>query len=344
MNTDVQTYTETRAAKKLRKKRFHFTIRMMYIVIAFLLGFSTAKVYYEKKYMIIAPAEGQGMDAAPNPEPQIPPVPSDGGQVTKKEKQQNQQEQLKSLKNALIYDFSQKYSKYNMDYSFYIKDLRTNNLVSFNNKKMNSASLIKLYIMETAYRKNKLGTQKLAEGREEVIRKMITKSDNESSNILIDDYQIPEINKTIVELGFVHTELQRKMYDKLPPEGSTGKNNYTSVEDTAKLLEQIYNGNAISKETSKKMLDYLKAQERINKIPDKIKDIPGVTVANKTGELNQVENDAAIISGKNFDFIFVIIINNIPYDENNKKANTDLKKELQNHIADMALQLVDFFN
>ena len=66
--------------------------------------------------------------------------------------------------------------------------------------------------------------------------------------------------------------------------------NYTSVADCANFLKDIYNGKYAY---SSSMIDVLKQQQRTSKIPAGIP--AGITTANKTGELSNVENDAAII-------------------------------------------------
>ena len=74
--------------------------------------------------------------------------------------------------------------------------------------------------------------------------------------------------------------------------------NYTSVEDCGKFLKAVYqltNGGSseVSLAHADAMYALLNAQTRRNKIPAQIPE--GVSVANKTGELADVENDAAII-------------------------------------------------
>ena len=50
---------------------------------------------------------------------------------------------------------------------------------------------------------------------------------------------------------------------------------------------------------------YLKAQTRTSKIPAGVPD--GVETANKTGELNTVENDAAIVFKKDAPYVLVVM-------------------------------------
>ena len=73
-------------------------------------------------------------------------------------------------------------------------------------------------------------------------------------------------------------------------ESTINGDNYTSVGDCAKFMAAVYNGELPH---SNEMLNLLKQQQRTSKIPA---GVPyGVQTANKTGELPQVQNDAAIV-------------------------------------------------
>ena len=69
--------------------------------------------------------------------------------------------------------------------------------------------------------------------------------------------------------------------------------NYTSVGDCGHLLQEIYKQDTSGYTHAADMFNLLKAQTRCNKIPAQLPE--GVKTANKTGELDNVENDAGII-------------------------------------------------
>lgn len=254
---------------------------------------------------------------------------------------------LSGFKNDFLNEFSEKYS--DVKFSFYVKDLNSGVAVGYNSEKMNSASVIKLFIMETVYKQVAAGNIELTEEDEEKLRLMITESDNESSNYFIDKFggvdetrKVTEdnlITQTIRESGYTNTELNRKMYDTTPPEGPTGYENYTSCEDVAKLLEGIYDGTCFEGEYNQLALELLKNQKRTNKIPAKINsEYPDVTVANKTGELYSVENDAALILGEDYGLIFVVLVNDIPLNDDGS-VDFEKKESICNTISDYALRL-----
>ena len=83
-----------------------------------------------------------------------------------------------------------------------------------------------------------------------------------------------------------------------------GGRNTTSVKDCAQLLEEIYNGEGVSKEASEAMLNLLLNQQVTTKIPSGVS--ASVEIANKTGETSSVKHDIAIIYGKKTTYVLCV--------------------------------------
>lgn len=182
-------------------------------------------------------------------------------------------------------------------WSVYIKNMKNNDIVSINsNEQMVAASEIKLFIMEYLYNLANNGSAKTSDFESDV-RPMIQNSDNSATNRLIDKYGMSNINSYITS-HYGQSKLQRKMLTQ-------GNENYTSAKDIAVLLEGIYKGKLVSQTYSNQMLTFLKNQTVRTKIPQGVPS--GVTVANKTGELSNVENDAAIVYSSKGDYIIVVL-------------------------------------
>lgn len=195
-------------------------------------------------------------------------------------------------------------------YSVYVKNLNSGNVeVNINNERMQSASLIKLFIMATAYDEKRQGTEKGNSISESDIKVMIERSDNDAANRIIDVLGFDTINNYITNHGYTNTQINRKML-----EDTTNGDNYTSVEDTSKILEEIYNGECVTEEYSQEMLGFLKSQTITTKIPAGVPD--GVEVANKTGELpGEVQNDAAIVYKTGTPYIIIVMSSDIGSDD-----------------------------
>ena len=172
---------------------------------------------------------------------------------------------------------------------------------SINSTKMQAASLIKLFIMGAVYENyDALAEQYGNETLENNLNAMITVSDNAAANTLVGylgggDNEAGKnvLNQFCQAHGYTDTSMGRML-----EEGTENGDNYTSVKDCGAFLREIYQlcSNIPTESTLKNaeaMYHLLKLQTRTNKIPAQMPE--GVHVANKTGELATVENDAGII-------------------------------------------------
>ena len=189
----------------------------------------------------------------------------------------------------------------NGTWSVYVCNLAKNTEGTINDQQMQAASLIKLYIMGAVYEDyDSLSSKYSKDQLDNALNSMITVSDNDAANTLVnylgggdDAAGMARVNKFCQDHGYTSTSMGRLLL----ADNSNG-DNYTSVKDCGKFLKTIYQ---IDKGTStddtlagaEYMYHLLKMQTRTNKIPAQMPE--GVKVANKTGELDTVENDAGII-------------------------------------------------
>ncbi|MBO0456593.1 serine hydrolase [Enterococcus hulanensis] len=166
-----------------------------------------------------------------------------------------------------------------------------------NNEPMISASVIKVFIMEYLYYKGRTGETAGSQSVQSLIERMITVSDNDATNILIDHVGMETLNKFFSENGYSNTKLQRKML-------AQGNENYTSLQDCMNFLRKLYENQGNPKHSA--MLETMKRQQIRSKIPSQL-DVP---VANKTGELPTVENDVGIVFS-NRPYAIVVLTNNV---------------------------------
>ena len=138
---------------------------------------------------------------------------------------------------------------------------------------------------------------------EDLISLMITQSDNTAANMLINKFGIDDLNRYFAKLGLKHTNLSRRMMDFRSRKG--GVENYTTAADMAYLMEELYRGRFLDKETSNKCLELLAEQKINDRIPRKLP--PDTTVAHKTGLENGVCHDVGIVyTGKGAFLICVL--------------------------------------
>lgn len=224
-------------------------------------------------------------------------------------------------------------------YAVGVKDLSNGRTFFINscNKQMQSASLIKIFIMMHVFKAEKDQNIIATENTKQLINLMITKSDNSATNKLIDLYNMKYINKTISSLGFKNTFLKRKMLDDTSRQ--KGIDNLTTVNDLMNALDMIYNQKCLGKEYDNQMLNILKNQQLNSKIPSSLP--KGTIVAHKTGELpfdtmfqnSGVQNDAGIIYAPHKRYILCIMSERI------KDANSSISA-----ISNISKVVWDYFN
>lgn len=176
-------------------------------------------------------------------------------------------------------------------------------------EKTPSASVIKVFIMEYIYTGASEGKINLEEtvgnqSVEALVKKMIQNSDNQATNTLIDRFGMDAVNEYIKANGYTQTVLERKMLDNAAREA--GLDNYTSLDDVMRFLKKLYNNRDNS--PYREMLEIMKGQTVRTKIPLFLPE--NVVVANKTGELENVENDIGIVFSDKSAFAVAVLTNN----------------------------------
>ena len=203
---------------------------------------------------------------------------------------------------ALEEELNEEIGKLGGKWSLYLKRLDTDQVIGINDdEKMIAASLIKLFIAGEFYTLAEEGELD-ADNFHNMPDLMISISDNGAANSLISACTMEKINEFAREKGYEETELNRRMLDW------NGKENYTSARDCGKMLEEVLKGEYVSEEASERILEALRDQQRTSKIPA---GVPGeVKTANKTGELDNVDNDAAIVWSPECTYILCIMSSN----------------------------------
>ena len=224
----------------------------------------------------------------------------------------------------------------NGTWAVFISDLVNGTEGSLNDQKMQAASLIKLYIMGAVYENYDQITGQY--GRDSVdsnLYSMITVSDNDAANTLTtylgggDSVAgMQAVNSFCQAHGYDQTHMGRMLLAS-----NENDDNYTSVGDCGHLLQEIYKQDTSGYSEVRRMdvKNLLKAQTRCNKIPAQLPE--GVKTANKTGELDNVENDAGIIYDSKNDVVIVFM-----------SQNLSSAGSAQNTIATLSRTIYDYYN
>ena len=183
------------------------------------------------------------------------------------------------------------------EWALYVRYLPTGEGFALDSRPMVAASLIKLFVAGAYLEAVEAG--EVQDQYDAALKSMLSQSDNDAANSLINLLGMDRINTFIQDHGFEDTKLDRLML------AFNGMENYTSVNDCGALLDQVYRGTFVSREASDRILSSMKEQKVRTKIPGGLPE--GTECANKTGELANVENDTAIIFAPGGDYIFCVM-------------------------------------
>ena len=228
----------------------------------------------------------------------------------------------------------------NGTWSVYVCNLANDTSDCINNGPMQAASLIKLFIMGAVYeRYDSLSAAYGADNLYNNLYSMITVSDNTAANTLVGylgggdtSAGMDVVNQFCQSHDYGSTSMGRLLL-----QSTEYGDNYTSAEDCGRFLKEEYQASAGLTDPSTlshtaDMFALLQQQTRRHKIPAQMP--AGVSTANKTGELADVENDAAIIfNAPAADLVIVFLSENL---QNPGSA--------QASIAGLARTIYSFFN
>ena len=206
----------------------------------------------------------------------------------------------------------------------------SNETFVYNSQQMRSASMIKVFIMAAVMEQaangaididepmtltaaDKVGGAGILAGYangtvmplREVMRLMITESDNTATNMVIDRIGMNTVNDYLRRHGYSDTILQRKMMDTSAIQA--GRENYSSITDLGNIFLQIYHHNCVGNGYDEIMLEFLQGQTDTDCFPAAL---PGKVIAHKTGALIGLYDDGGIIYNGENDAILVIMTEN----------------------------------
>jgi beta-lactamase class A len=146
------------------------------------------------------------------------------------------------------------------------------------------------------------GTRFTVEG---LFSPMITQSDNAAANALISILGFDNLNSYFKKMGLKSTNLSRKMMDF--SERKEGVENYTSAADCAYLMNKLYEGRFLDKNTSQRCMEILGDQKINDRIPRKLPKASAF-VAHKTGLERHICHDVGVVFTAKGDFLICVLV------------------------------------
>ena len=227
-------------------------------------------------------------------------------------------------------------------WSVYEKDLFSGEEVIVHDRGMKSASVMKLFVMAAVY-------QAIADGELEKtseitarISSMISVSSNEDANYLLSllghgEYAagIDKVNQYMYDHGYSRRSHEFNGFQNEATIMDSSHTNRITARDCARLLESVYHREfgswAVCSEIEKNMLN----QQTRYKIPAGISRVSDSTLSgNKTGEMNHVENDVAIVYSPACDYILCVFSSDWENKDAALKRIQDISEEVWRYHND----------
>ena len=164
----------------------------------------------------------------------------------------------------------------------------------------------------------------------ELLFRMITKSSNLATNLIIELVGANNVMATLHAMGINEIHVLRGVEDNKA--FAHGLNNSVTAYGLLQVFEQIANGKAVSQQACDGMIDILEHQFFRDVIPAKLP--PGVKVANKSGSITGVCHDSGIVflpDGRKY--VLVLLSKDIPDYAAAADILANVSKMLYNHVV-----------
>lgn len=206
-------------------------------------------------------------------------------------------------------------------YGVYMKDLKRQAVYTVNpNTQFQTASIYKLAVLYKTYdslAKGELKKDDVLSEDEYTLDQILTPEGGNQTDAIV-TYNVANATNAMITVSDNYSALLlanklgwQNIDDFLHQQNITGfdlvyqEQPKATASSVGEILERIYDNTAVNFQSSEEMKTLLLAQQVNDKIP---KYLPGdIKIAHKTGELDNVRNDAGIVYGKNSTYIFVFL-------------------------------------
>ncbi|MFS0782592.1 serine hydrolase [Bacillus sp. 1P06AnD] len=158
---------------------------------------------------------------------------------------------------------------------------------------------------------------------------MIVVSDNCATNLVIDHLGLERCQNDFKKWGLRQISLERKMMDYASREA--GKENWISSEDLIQSLKLINESSFLNGQNQKWMINILENQQFRDKLPYFIHD-DEIMVANKTGEIEGVENDCAIFTYMNRTLYCAVLTGGLRREDDGQRIIRHIGDKIANYL------------
>lgn len=171
----------------------------------------------------------------------------------------------------------------------------------------------------------KLGTEMTMR---ELIEPMITWSSNLATNILIELADPARVNEMLRDLGADSMEVLRGVEDIKA--FRAGLSNTTTARDLGTVMVAVAESDVFTPESRATMLEILERQHYRDGIPAGVP--PGTRVGNKTGWINGIQHDAAVVFPDAAPpYVLVVLVRDHPAEDQGEAMTAELSRIVWEH-------------
>ncbi|SRR5579884_148533 len=185
-----------------------------------------------------------------------------------------------------------------------------------------SASVLKLGIMVTLYQEASDGHLTWTDAVRQDLSRMISVSDNDAANRLMDLVGVDRVNAVLEDYGLRHTQLRNHFSSTRSPAQPGG--NLTTAADMARLLQLLATDRLVDSRASAEMRALLSTTEDFSKLARALP--PDVRIEHKSGWYPGVANDVGIIHGHRGTYVLAVMTSGSTSDEAGNQLIADLSR------------------
>lgn len=162
---------------------------------------------------------------------------------------------------------------------------------------------------------------------EELVRRMIVRSSNLATNLVIELIGAPRVMALMTQIGANDIQVLRGVEDDKAYHA--GMNNTVTAYDLMLIFRALAEKRVVSAEASEKMLDVLLAQEHNDGIPAGLP--RGTRVAHKTGSITEISHDAGLVIEPDGErYVLVVLTRGFKKGEEADRAIAEIARAVHN--------------
>lgn len=163
---------------------------------------------------------------------------------------------------------------------------------------------------------------------EELVRRMIDRSSNLATNLVIELIGAPRVMTLMKQIGAEKIQVLRGVEDDKAYEA--GMNNTTTAYDLMLIFRTLAESRAVSSEASQQMVEILLAQEHNDGIPAGLP--RGTRVAHKTGSITKIAHDAGVVfAPDDSKYVLVVLTRGFLKTEDGDRAIAAISRAIWRH-------------